>query len=191
MSLLAGLGPFPSLHRNESSLVSSPAGAGEGLAGLGRCKGDAGRHRAPDPLARCRASRSLRSGLDVTMRSRLLSIICARRGSLPACAMCACIPECPPQSAGALACLTASLSPCPGSPLSDGHRWAPQQRDEPHHRHRCHPDRYRWQMQISSLVSSELSPEQLARGCMASPVLPVPHPTPACLSQSSRLPIAR
>lgn len=32
--LLAALGPFPSLHRNESSLLSSPAGAAVGLAGL-------------------------------------------------------------------------------------------------------------------------------------------------------------
>lgn len=32
--LLAALGPFPSLHRNESSLLSSPAGAARELAGL-------------------------------------------------------------------------------------------------------------------------------------------------------------
>lgn len=30
---LAALGPFPSLHRNDSSLLSSPAGAAGGLAG--------------------------------------------------------------------------------------------------------------------------------------------------------------
>lgn len=127
------------------------------------------RLRAPDPLARCRASQFLRSGLDVMMRSRLWSIICAKKGNLPACAICACvcITECLPLCTRELACLTASPSPCPGSLFSDSHHWAPQQRDEPHHRHRCHPDRYRWQMQIPSLLSSELSPEQLGKGCEA------------------------
>ena len=263
--LLAALGPFPSLHRNESSLLSSPTGAAGGwqawhrgrvphlaarepraaaCAGTGmhpgfscpspdwapslgagqkegkgnvhrprcrqlqacamlisclawriqtgkrecgwRClgiwKSDAGRrHTAPHSLARCG---SPCSESDVVMRSRLQSTICAKEGSLPVCAVCAhvCPTECPHLCARAMACLTAPLLPCPGSPLSDSLRQAPQRKDEPHRRHRCHPDRYSQQTHIPSPLSSELGLEQPGKGqeaARASLVLAVPCPTPA------------